>query len=107
MVQFGSEVWVLGEQKAIELYYSLGMRCFLWVLQGWVFLEAEVDANILLNLMQTLKSKMAGLFQDFCAVMNFHLSHFDERQPENTSESQCSLTLLKALSLGTLFTLIK
>ena len=71
------------------------------------FLEEQVDTLSVTCSMQALKREMAGLFQDFRAALNFHLSHFDGRPPANTSESQCSLTLLKAVSLGTLFTLIK
>lgn len=71
------------------------------------FLEERVDILSVTCSMQALKGERAGLFQDFCAMLNFHLSHCGGRLPANNSESQCSLTLLKAVSFGTLFTLIK
>lgn len=48
------------------------------------FLEEEVDTLSVTCSMQALKREMAGLFQDFCAVLNFHLSHFYGRLPATT-----------------------
>lgn len=48
------------------------------------FLEEQVDTLSVTRTTQALKRETAGLFQDFCAALNFHLSHFDGKASANT-----------------------